>query len=73
MEMLRDLAHKHGRAVVIVTHDPRVLEFADRIIYMEDGRIASDSNDAVDASVAGPAAQMASHRPVSSALAGIPA
>ena len=39
METLRDLAHERGRAVVIVTHDPRVLEFADRTIYMEDGRV----------------------------------
>jgi len=40
MEMMRDLAHKRGRAVVIVTHDSRVLEFADRSIRIEDGLIA---------------------------------
>ena len=40
MEMMRDLAHKHGRGVVVVTHDSRVLEFGDRIVHMEDGRIA---------------------------------
>lgn len=39
MGILRDLAHTHGRAVVIVTHDSRVLEFGDRIVHMEDGRI----------------------------------
>ena len=40
MEMMRALAHKHGRGVVVVTHDSRVLEFGDRIVHMEDGRIA---------------------------------
>jgi len=40
METLRELAHKRGRAVVIVTHDSRVLDFADRIVKIEDGRIA---------------------------------
>jgi len=41
MEMMSDLAHKRGRAVVIVTHDSRVLSFADRIVKIEDGAIAS--------------------------------
>jgi putative ABC transport system ATP-binding protein len=40
MEMMRDLAYKHGRGVVVVTHDSRVIDFADRIVHMEDGRIA---------------------------------
>lgn len=50
MQMMRELAHERGRAVVIVTHDPRVLEFADRIIRIEDGRIQNGSvaNDLSD-------------------------
>ena len=43
MEMMSDLAHKRGRAVVIVTHDSRVLSFADRIVRIEDGAIANRS------------------------------
>jgi putative ABC transport system ATP-binding protein len=39
MELMRELAHKRGRAVVIVTHDPRMVEFADRITHIEDGVI----------------------------------
>jgi putative ABC transport system ATP-binding protein len=39
MLMMRELAHNNGRAVVVVTHDSRVLEFGDRIVHMEDGRI----------------------------------
>jgi putative ABC transport system ATP-binding protein len=41
MEMMSDLAHKRDRAVVIVTHDSRVLGFADRIVKIEDGAIAA--------------------------------
>jgi len=40
MQLLRRLAQDNGRAVVVVTHDNRVLEYADRIIRIEDGRIA---------------------------------
>ena len=39
MEMMSELAHKRGRAVVIVTHDSRVMSFADRIVKIEDGAI----------------------------------
>jgi len=40
MEMMSELAHERERAVVIVTHDSRVLDFADRIVKIEDGAIA---------------------------------
>ena len=43
MEMMGELAHKRDRAVVIVTHDSRVLGFADRIVKIEDGAIAGNS------------------------------
>jgi len=38
-ELLAGLAHERGRSVVIVSHDPRVLPFADRTVHIEDGRI----------------------------------
>lgn len=41
MQMMRELARQRDRAVVIVTHDSRVLEFADRTIRIEDGLIAN--------------------------------
>ena len=41
MEMMSELAHQRGRAVVIVTHDSRVVSFADRIVKIEDGAIAA--------------------------------
>jgi putative ABC transport system ATP-binding protein len=37
--LLRDLAHQDDRAVVMVTHDPRITRYADRIITLQDGRI----------------------------------
>ena len=46
MEMLTRLAHERGRAVVIVTHDTRALEYADRIIHIEDGRIREEEQQA---------------------------
>ena len=46
IELLKRLAHEHGRAVVMVTHDPRVLPFGDRIIHLEDGRIVREENHA---------------------------
>ena len=39
LELLRELAHERGRAIVIVTHDSRALAYADRIVHIEDGRI----------------------------------
>jgi putative ABC transport system ATP-binding protein len=38
MERLRSLA-KEGRAVIVVTHDQRLREYADNIIYIENGEI----------------------------------
>jgi putative ABC transport system ATP-binding protein len=43
MRQMTELAHQRGRAVVIVTHDSRVLDFADRIVKIEDGTIAGHS------------------------------
>ncbi len=39
MELLRDVARGAGRTVIVVTHDPRIYHFADRMAEMEDGQI----------------------------------
>jgi len=39
MELLKRVAVREDRAVIVVTHDSRVFDFADRIAYMDDGRI----------------------------------
>jgi len=59
MEMMRRLAHERGRAVAVVTHDSRVMRFADRTVRIEDGLIAKKLPEfelglaAEDASLAG--------------------
>lgn len=47
LELLRELAHERGRAVVIVTHDSRALTYADRIVHIEDGKIEPAASLAV--------------------------
>jgi putative ABC transport system ATP-binding protein len=42
MTILARIAKDTNRGVLVVTHDPRVIPFADRIIHMEDGRILSE-------------------------------
>jgi putative ABC transport system ATP-binding protein len=42
MTILSRIAKDTKRGVLVVTHDPRALPFADRIIHMEDGRILSE-------------------------------
>jgi putative ABC transport system ATP-binding protein len=42
MILLSRIARDSNRGVLVVTHDPRALPFADRIIHMEDGRILSE-------------------------------
>jgi putative ABC transport system ATP-binding protein len=41
-KLLADLARDSERIVVVVTHDPRVLPFAGRIIRLQDGSVAED-------------------------------
>jgi putative ABC transport system ATP-binding protein len=41
MQLMRELALGTDRALVVVTHDDRIYQFADRIARMEDGRITS--------------------------------
>lgn len=40
VELMQSLAKEKGCTILLVTHDNRILDIADRIIYMEDGRLA---------------------------------
>jgi putative ABC transport system ATP-binding protein len=42
MTIFAGIAKEQGRGVLIVTHDPRLLPFADRVVHIEDGRIVGD-------------------------------
>jgi putative ABC transport system ATP-binding protein len=46
MRILADAAHERQRAVLVVTHDPRVVPFADRIIEIEDGLLVREKTAA---------------------------
>ena len=41
LEMFRDLAKQENRALVIVTHDPKVRSIADRVVKIQDGLLAA--------------------------------
>ncbi len=51
--LLQQVSNKWGRAVLMVTHDPRIAAYADRIVFLKDGAIidetrltGNDSNEA---------------------------
>jgi putative ABC transport system ATP-binding protein len=41
--LLRQVSKQYGRAVVMVTHDPRIAAYADRIIFLKDGKVAEET------------------------------
>lgn len=45
MQVFQEL-NRAGKTIVIVTHDKEVAEYADRIIYLTDGRITEEVNKA---------------------------
>lgn len=49
MELMKSLAAKDDRTIIVVTHDTRIYGFADRIAQMEDGRILKviDAKEAI--------------------------
>lgn len=38
MHLLRAIAKEQGRSVVIVSHDQRIKDIADRVLWLEDGQ-----------------------------------
>ncbi len=42
--LLRNVVDQWGRTLVIVTHDPRVAAYADRIIFLKDGQIVDENH-----------------------------
>ena len=59
MDLLREVALAPDRAVIIVTHDNRVFDLADRIVGMEDGRIVHDGAEMPADDASPPAPQQA--------------
>lgn len=47
VELLREIISEKDRALIVVTHDSRIFDYADRIARMDDGRIVDYSNGKV--------------------------
>jgi putative ABC transport system ATP-binding protein len=47
---MQKLAKEQGCTILLVTHDNRILDIADRIIYMEDGQLKTDGADSITTS-----------------------
>nr|MDJ0572921.1 ATP-binding cassette domain-containing protein [Pleurocapsa sp. MO_192.B19] len=43
VELMQQLAREQGCTILIVTHDNRILDVADRLVELEDGKITLDS------------------------------
>ncbi len=46
MELLADI-HRQGNTILMVTHNPELTRYANRVIYMHDGRIIGDERTAI--------------------------
>ena len=44
VKLMQELARKQGCTILIVTHDNRILDVADRIVELEDGRITAEKS-----------------------------
>lgn len=44
-EMMLQIAEEQRRLVIVVSHDPRMIQFGHRIIKMQDGRLISDEKN----------------------------
>jgi len=49
MRVMSDLRRRTGATMVVVTHNPRLTRFADRVLRIERGRIARDAGGTADA------------------------
>mgnify|MGYP000848869998 CR=1 FL=1 len=41
--LMREVAKKYGRTVLMVTHDPRIAAYSDRIVFLKDGKIVDET------------------------------
>ncbi|GII28580.1 ABC transporter ATP-binding protein [Planotetraspora mira] len=52
LRLLRSLVDKHAQTVVMVTHDPAAAAYADRVVFLADGRICGELADPTAEAVA---------------------
>jgi putative ABC transport system ATP-binding protein len=48
--LLRRIADEWQRTVLLVTHDPRIAAYADRIVFLKDGKIVDETHLRLDGS-----------------------
>jgi putative ABC transport system ATP-binding protein len=46
MQVIRDLVDTRGVSALVATHDPALLDIADRVVRLQDGRVVSDEREA---------------------------
>ena len=47
VERMKFLAREHGTTILLVTHDNRILDIADRIVHLEDGRLSTFTDSVI--------------------------
>ena len=52
MRMLRKVSSDHGTAILVVTHDERMIGEVDRVLQLVDGLVTSDESQSKDKSAA---------------------
>ena len=57
MKLLAEIARSQNRSILVVTHDPRTLSYADRVIRIEDGLIVGEEMPKAAAQAAAKAAE----------------
>jgi putative ABC transport system ATP-binding protein len=62
LALLRDQARALGQTVVMVTHDPVAASYADRVVFLVDGRIVSETNHPTAEAVAAELALLSAGR-----------
>ncbi len=63
VELLRNAAHDRGATVLVVAHDPRIIRYADRVFYLEDGRLQDSEEEPSGHELHGRISSHGSHYP----------
>ena len=62
LALLRDQSRALGQTIVMVTHDPVAASYADRVVFLVDGRIVSESPHPTAEDVAAELARLSAGR-----------
>ncbi|HET6884743.1 MAG TPA: ABC transporter ATP-binding protein [Rubrobacteraceae bacterium] len=45
LDLLKEFARRYDQTILMVTHDPRAAAFADRVVFLSDGRVVDEARD----------------------------